>query len=324
MEIKMEFGFNIPNGGALANNDSIVAISQKGEDCGYSLLAIPDHIIIPRTIGDNYPYSSDGKLNFSTLAGGMCLEPIALMAAVAAQTKTANILTSVMVVPYREPMLTAKLISTIDHLSGGRTILGCGAGWMPEEFEAIGAPPFSERGKVTDEYIDIYRELWSAEAPEFNGNYRNFKDIYFSPKPVQKPHPPIWIGGESKAAMKRAAKRGDAWFPIGCNPRNPLDTLPRYQAAVGTVRSICDLEARDPNSLTLAYWSVWTGSAGDPIILDDGERMMLTGSADTIIDDIGTLKDLGVSKLLFNFLAESESETLERIEAFATDILAKV
>ena len=159
----MEFGFNIPNGGPLANNEDIVAISRKGEDCGFSLLAIPDHIIIPREIGDNYPYSSDGKLSFSTLAGGMCLEPLAMMAAVAGQTRTARILTSVMVVPYREPVLTAKLVSTIDHLSGGRTILGCGAGWMPEEFEAVGAEPFAERGRVTDEYIDIYRELWTKE-----------------------------------------------------------------------------------------------------------------------------------------------------------------
>ena len=320
----MEFGFNIPNGGALANNDDIVAISRKGEDCGYSLLAIPDHIIIPRSIGDNYPYSADGKLNFATLAGGMCLEPLAMMAAVAGQTRTARILTSVMVVPYREPMLTAKLVSTIDHLSGGRTILGCGAGWMPEEFEAVGAEPFAERGKVTDEYIDIYRELWTKEAPEFDGQYRKFSDIYFSPKPVQDPHPPIWVGGESKAAMRRAVKRGDAWYPIGCNPKFPLDTIARYQAAVAAVRSICDMEARDPDTLDLTYWSVWTAAAGDPIMLGDGERMMLSGSVDTIVEDIGTLKELGVSSLLFNFLAETAGETMDRIEAFASDVLSQV
>ena len=320
----MEFGFNIPNGGPLATNESIVAIARKGEDCGYSLLAIPDHIIIPRAIGDNYPYSADGKLNFSTLAGGMCLEPIAMMAAVAAQTKVARILTSVMVVPYREPMLTAKLISTIDHLSGGRTILGCGTGWMPEEFDAVQAPPFAERGKVTDEYIDIYRELWTKDDPKFTGDYRKFSNIYFSPKPIQNPHPPIWIGGESKPAMRRAAKRGDAWFPIGCNPKHPLDTMPRWRAAVGTIRSICDLEARNPDSLDLAYWSVWTSSTGEPISADNGERMMLTGSAEAIIDDIGVLKELGVSKLLFNFLAETESETLDRIQAFSESVLARV
>ena len=320
----MEFGFNIPNGGELANNESIVSISRKGEDCGFNLLAIPDHIIIPKAIGDNYPYSADGKLNFSTLAGGMCLEPLAMMAAVAAQTTTAHILTSVMVVPYREPMLTAKLISTIDHLSGGRTILGCGAGWMPEEFDALETPPFKERGKVTDEYIDIFRELWTKDEPKFEGDYRKFKDIYFSPKPVQNPHPPIWIGGESKAAMRRAAKRGDAWFPIGCNPKSPLDTTSKYKIARATIRSICDMEARDPDSLELAYWSVWTSCAGEPVTLEDGERMMLTGSIDTLVDDIEELKGLGVSKLLFNFLSDTENETLDKIEAFSKDVLSKV
>jgi len=320
----MEFGFNIPNGGPLANNEDIVAISRKGEDCGFSLLAIPDHIIIPREIGDNYPYSSDGKLSFSTLAGGMCLEPLAMMAAVAGQTRTARILTSVMVVPYREPVLTAKLVSTIDHLSGGRTILGCGAGWMPEEFEAVGAEPFAERGRVTDEYIDIYRELWTKEEPAFDGKYRSFSNIYFSPKPVQTPHPPIWVGGESKAAMRRAVRRGDAWYPIGCNPHHPLDTLSRYGASLDTLKSLADEEGRDMATLDLAYWSVWTAAAGEPITLADGERMMLSGSVDSIVDDIGAMQELGVTQLLFNFLAETSQETQDRIEAFANDVLSKI
>ena len=194
---------------------------------------------------------------------------------------------------------------------------------MPEEFDAVEAPPFEERGKVTDEYIDIYKELWTNDEPQFHGNYRKFSNIYFSPKPIQTPHPPIWIGGESKPAMRRAAKRGDAWFPIGCNPKHPLDTMPRWRAAVATIRSICDLEARDPDTLELAYWSVWTAATGDSIKANDGERMMLTGSADAILDDIGKLKELGVSKLLFNFLAETENETLDRIQAFSEDILSK-
>lgn len=320
----MEYGFNIPNGGPLANNEDIVAIAKKGEACGYHILAIPDHIIIPRTIGANYPYTPDGTLSFSTLGGGECLEPLALMASVAAQTKTARILTSVMVVPYREPMLTAKLVSTIDHLSGGRTILGCGAGWMPEEFVAVGAPPFEERGRVTDEYIDIYRELWTKEAPSFSGKYRRFSNLYFAPKPKQRPHPPIWIGGESPAAMRRAVRRGDAWYPIGCNPRHPLDTVARFKAALGALKTMADEEKRDIKTLGLAYWSVWTAAAGKPVKASDGNRMMLTGSADDIAGDIRELKSLGVRHVLFNFLAATRNETLDRIETFAADVLSKV
>lgn len=320
----MEFGFNIPNGGPLANNDDIVAISRKGEECGYSILAIPDHIIIPRSIAANYPYSPDGKLSFSTLGAGECLEPLALMASVAAQTRKAKILTSVMVVPYREPMLTAKLVSTIDHLSGGRTILGCGAGWMPEEFEALGVPPYAERGKVTDEYIDIYRELWTKDAPTFNGRYRQFSNIYFAPKPAQKGGVPIWIGGESKAAMRRAVKRGDCWYPIGCNPHHPLDTMARFRAALDELKKMAQEERREWSTIGLAYWSVWTSAAGAPVKLDSGARMMLTGNADDIAGDLAALKALGVKHVLFNFLAATRSETLDRIEAFARDVLRKV
>ncbi len=319
----MEYGFNIPNGGPLAHNDDIVAIARKGEECGYSILAIPDHIIIPRSIGANYPYSPDGKLNFATLGAGECLEPLALMASVAGQTKTARLLTSVMVVPYREPMLTAKLVSTIDHLSGGRTILGCGAGWMPEEFVAVGAPPYEERGKVTDEYIDIYRELWTKDAPAFKGKYRSFDNLYFAPKPKQTPHPPIWIGGESAPAMRRAVKRGDAWYPIGCNPHSPLDSLKRYRAALEVLNRMADEEKRDIKTLDLAYWSVWTAGTGPSVKASDGERMLLTGSADEIAGDIVAMKALGVNHVLFNFLSATRQETLERIEGFAKTVLAK-
>ena len=320
----MDFGFNIPNGGPLAHNDDIVAIARKGEACGYRILAIPDHIIIPRTIGANYPYSPDGALNFATLGAGECLEPLALMASVAGQTTSARLLTSVMVVPYREPMLTAKLVSTIDHLSGGRTILGCGAGWMPEEFVAVGAPPFAERGKVTDEYIDIYRELWTKDSPSFKGKYRQFSDLYFAPKPKQQPHPPIWVGGESPAAMRRAVKRGDAWYPIGCNPSHPLDTVARFRAAVDALKRMMDEEKRDPKSLDLAYWSVWTAGTGAPAKATDGSRMMLTGSADDIAADINELGLLGVNHVLFNFLAATRTETLDRIEAFSRNVLSKI
>jgi probable F420-dependent oxidoreductase len=320
----MEIGFNIPNGGPLATFADIVAIARQGEAEGYGLLAIPDHIIIPRTIGANYPYSPDGRLNFATLGAGECLAPLALRASVAAATTRARLLTSVMVVPYREPMLTAKLVATIDHLSGGRTVLGCGAGWMPEEFTALGTPPFAERGKVTDEYIDIYRELWTKDAPSFRGSYRRFDDLYFAPKPVQKPHPPIWIGGESPAAMRRAVKRGDAWYPIGCNPRHPLDSLKRFAAALEALKRLAAEERRDLATLDLAYWSVWTAAPGPSVKASDGERMLLTGSAQALVDDLSALKGLGVRHVLFNFLASTRSETLERIAAFARDVIARL
>ena len=215
----MEYGFNVPNGGPLAVPEHIGTIARHGEKLGYRILAIPDHIVVPKGIDSPYPYSPDGSLNFPTLLAGECLEPIALMAYLAGITQEMRLLSSVMVVPYRQPVLTAKLLSTIDLLSGGRVIVGVGAGWMAEEFPPVGAPPFEARGRATDEYLRIYKELWTADAPKYEGEFTSFDNILFHPKPVQQPHPPIWVGGESKPAKRRTARYGDAWFPIGCNPR---------------------------------------------------------------------------------------------------------
>src|SRR5690606_22397255 len=127
---------------------------------------------------------------------GECFDQIATLAFVAGRTSRIRLLSSVMVLPHRQPMLAAKMLATADALSGGRLIVGCGVGWMKEEFEAIGAPPFAARGRVADEYLHAFKELWTKDAPRFEGEHVRFANIAFEPKPAQKPHPPIWIGGE--------------------------------------------------------------------------------------------------------------------------------
>ncbi len=319
----MEFGFNVPNSGGLANPGDIATIAHRGEELGYTILAIPDHIVFPRSISSRYPYSADGAFSFAANFEGDFLEPLALMAHLAAITKKARILTSVLVVPYRDPILTAKLVSTMDVLSGGRITLGCGAGWMEEEFVAVNAPPFKERGKVTDEYIAAFRELWSAENPSFKGEYTEFSDIFFAPKPVQKPHPPIWIGGESMPAIRRTARLGDAWYPIGCNPHHPLDTIAKYSAGLDKLKAEAEKIDRDPASIDLAFWAVWYG--GDtPTMLESGERMVLTGNAQDIAGDIKAFEELGVRHILFNFLGANLQESLDNMEGFAADVMPLV
>ncbi len=319
----MEFGFNVPNNGDLANPRDITKISQRGEELGFSILAIPDHIIFPRNYSSRYPYSDNGIFAAPDSFIGDFLEPIALMAHLAAITTRARILTSVLVVPYREPILTAKLVSTIDVLSGGRVILGCGAGWLEEEFSAVSAPPFKERGKVTDEYIAAFRELWSADNPNFKGQYTEFSDIYFAPKPVQNPHPPIWIGGESMPAIRRTARLGDAWYPIGCNPRHPFDTIKKLSAGLDSLKAEAEKVGRDPAAIDLAFWAVWFGG-NTPTMLESGERMALTGGADDIAGDIKAYEELGVRHLLFNFLGASLEESLANMEGFAANVMPLV
>ena len=317
----MEYGFNVPVSGPLATPADIATIAQRGEQLGYRLLAIPDHIVVPKTIGSRYPYSKSGKFEVDARAGDH-LEPLALMAHLAGITTEARLLTSVMVVPYRHPVLTAKLVSTIDLLSRGRVVLGVGAGWMAEEFPPVGAPAFADRGRATDEYLRIYKTLWTEDDPSFAGAFASFNDIMFQPKPVQKPHPPIWIGGESRPAKRRAARYGDAWYPIGCNPRHPLDTLERFSASLGELRAMAEAEGRDPASIDVAYWAVWYGGGAQQT--DTGERMLLSGSADDIAGDIGALAALGVRHVVLQFLRPTLGESLDLMTRFAEEVIPKV
>ena len=216
----MEFGFGVPTRGPQASPEALATLAQRGEALGYDIVSVSDHIVIPRRIASQYPYSESGT--FGGGGDGACLEQLTLLAFLAGQTSRLRLLTSVMVVPHRSAVLAAKVLASIDVLSGGRVIVGCGVGWMREEFEAIGAPPYDHRGTVSDEYIQAFRELWTKDAPAFAGEYVSFSDISFAPKPVQSSGPPIWVGGESPAALRRAGRLGDAWYPIGSNPTYPL------------------------------------------------------------------------------------------------------
>ena len=172
----MNFGMTIPNYGLLAEAKAIKAISHQAEELGFNLMAIADHLVIPKRWKAVYPYSATGKID--TFDSGECLDPLALMAALTLLTKRIRLVTAVLVVPYRPPILTAKQLATIDVLSNGRVIVGCGTGWMREEFEAIGAPPFEMRGKVTDEYIESFKAMWTNDEPTYSGVHVEEKDIY--------------------------------------------------------------------------------------------------------------------------------------------------
>ena len=319
----MEFGFGLPNGGPLAKPETIAQLARRGEELGFSIFAVSDHIIFPADIHSRYPYSPDGSYSNPQNVDGAVLEPLALLGFLANATKSAKLLTSVLVVPYRHPVLAAKLLSTVDVLSNGRVIAGIGTGWMAEEFPPVGAPPFEARGTVTDEYIAVYRELWSSAKPSYKGKHVEVAGILFEPKPVQKGGIPIWVGGESAPAMRRAARLGDAWYPIGCNPRHPLDTLERFTAGVKTVRQFAEDSKRDPASLKITYWSVVPGE-GKPVMIDGKTRMLFTGGAENVIADIEAFRRLGVTSLLFNFYRGDLPKTLDAMSWFASEVLPKV
>jgi probable F420-dependent oxidoreductase len=320
----MDFGFNLPNGGPLAKPETIVKIAKRGEELGFTIFAIPDHIIFPsKDIHSRYPYSTDGGYIYAQNEGGDVLEPLAMLAYLAGVTKKAKLLLSVLVVPYRHPVLTAKLLSTIDLLSNGRVIAGVGAGWMEQEFPPVGAPPFAERGKVTDEYIAAYRAMWANERPSFKGKYINIENIIFSPRPVQKGGIPIWVGGESEPALRRTARLGNAWYPIGCNPRYLMDTLERFKARLAVMQRYAEEAKRNPADIALTSWVVWQG--GDKRLkADDGAPKLFTGGANEIAADIEAFRKLGVTSLLFNFYRGELNKTLDAMAWFAEEVMPKV
>ena len=226
-------------------------------------------------------------------ADGDCLEQLALMAYLAAATTQDPAADLVMVVPHRPPVFTAKALATIDVLSQGRVTVGCGAGWMDEEFKAIGAPPFAERGKVTDEYLRIFKTLWTEDDPRFEGNYARFENIIFLPKPVQKPHPPLWIGGESPAALRRVVALGDAWYPIGSNPQFPLNTAERYPQAISRLHEEAKLAKRDPGQHRARLLGVLVQGRARPSRSTTGSGKLFTGSDAEVAQDIARVSIAG-------------------------------
>ncbi len=321
----MEIGFFLPTRGPLATPEAIATLARRGEDLGFDIVGVPDHVVIPTKVAPHYPYSDTGE--FPGGGAGDCLDQLALLGYLAGRTSRLRLLTSIMVVPHRPAVLAAKMLATVDLLSGGRLIVGCGAGWMREEFEALGAPPFDKRGAVTNEHIQAFRELWTADAPAFEGDYLRFSDIAFLPKPVQRPHPPIWMGGEGPPALRRAARLGDGWYPIGSNPNHPLDTLARYQEAVTRLRDHAEAAGRDPAEIALAYCALrWGGSGygadrqGTVAAAVDGGRRLMTGAPEQIIGDLAALEDLGLGHLVLNFQSPDLEESLDRMADFANQI----
>ena len=312
----MDFGLHLPASTAGVKADDLIRFAQQAEALGYYCITVADHVIVPRDISVPYPYTVDGKYPGT----GYHLETLMTMGFLAGATQRIRFVTSVMILPYRNPVVTAKMLASLDVLSGGRVIVGAGVGWMKEEFETIRTEPFAERGKVTDEYIAAFRELWSSDNPSFNGKYCRFSNIVFLPKPVQKPTIPIWIGGHSKQAIRRAARLGDGWHPIGGVPTIPLEPegiredmnmLFDYAAKVG----------RDPKKIRVAL----KGSLFDrEKQITPGKRRRFIGSAEEIASDIREYRSAGVDTMIFDVRQPSFAATMERMEWMAKDVFPKI
>ena len=312
----MEYGLHLPASSATVKPEELVHFAQQAEALGFYCITVADHVVVPRDISVPYPYTIDGKYPGT----GYHLETLMTMGFLAGATQRIRFVTSVMILPYRNPVVTAKMLASLDVLSGGRMIVGAGVGWMKEEFETIRTEPYAERGKVTDEYIAAFRELWTSDNPSFSGKYCSFSNIIFLPKPVQKPTIPIWIGGHSKQAIRRAARLGDGWHPIGGVPTIPLepegikkdmDMLFEYAVKAG----------RDPKKIRIAL----KGSLFDrEKQITPGKRRRFIGSAEEIASDIRDYRSAGVDTMIFDVRRPSVAETLERMDWMAKEVFPRV
>ena len=305
----MRYGFYLPTRGPTARAGALTAMVEMGERLGFHSVMIADHVVIPAQVESAYPYTVSGAF----VGEDEALEQLALMSYVAAKTERLRLVTSVMILPHRNPIVTAKTLATIDVLSGGRVTVGVGVGWMREEFEVLDAPDFDQRGPISDEFLQIFKKLWTESLPSHNGKYYQFAPIHFAPKPLQKPHPPIWIGGHSKPAMRRVALHGDGWHPVGSTAASPLPPTEVAQK-LGEIHQLAEAAGRDPASIEVAYKAPIYDGGRPP----DGEaRRRFSGTPIEIAADIQTFAEAGVDELIFDFRAATLEQTLERMAWFA-------
>jgi probable F420-dependent oxidoreductase len=313
----MQLGFNLPNSGTLCDPGIMSRLAQAGEALGYDYLTITDHIVLPDLKVPGYPYSESGEFY-----GGdheIRHEQLTSTAWIAAQTRRIRLVLAVIVVPHRQAVLAAKQLATIDVLSGGRLVVGIGAGWLKAEFDAVVTTPFAERGAVTDEYLRVFKTLWTNQISSFTGKYVNYENIAFRPQPVQKPHPPIWVGGESPPSLRRTARYGDAWYPIGTNNKHPLDSIELLAVGREKLQAMIAAAGRDPNTVATA---LRFKRFGDEVAAKatDGNRRLMHGTPAQMAADLRALRDLGVAAIDIDIEKPTEAESLARLTRFKEEV----
>jgi probable F420-dependent oxidoreductase len=220
----MDVGVFVPLGNGNASPEILRAVGRNVEERGFESIWVPEHVVLFEDYASAYPYSPDGR--FPGGADSGMLEPLTALTYLAAVTDRVRLGTGICLVPQRNPVYTAKQVTDLDNLSGGRVDFGVGVGWLREEFEAL-AMPFEKRGQRTDEHLAVMKSLWTEETSEFHGELYDLPACSMYPKPVQAPHPPIHVGGESDAAMRRVARLGQGWFSFNRLPGDLAEPLRR-------------------------------------------------------------------------------------------------
>ncbi len=300
----MEWGVHLPQLGRGVSREVLIDFARAAERAGVHAGWVSDHIAWPSEIRSRYPYSPDGS--FAPPPELPWLDPIGTLLFVAGCTERLRLGTTVLILGYRPAVQTAKQIATLDVVSGGRAILGVGVGWMQEEFDVL-QMPFDHRGARADECLAAFRELFGSKAPSYEGRYVRFPEIGFEPKPLQQPLP-LWVGGDTEPAFRRAVRFGDG-FQAAFQPSEEVTDAWRR------IGELCEQAGRERAELTLSL-RVYLDPAGamDP-------ALSVAGSAQQMIDTVGSLHELGVQHLLLDPVARGGvAGRLEAVERFMRDV----
>jgi probable F420-dependent oxidoreductase len=285
----MDIGCHLPTTqGPATARDAVVTFAREAERGGLASLWVSDHVVIPRVStgygrGGSFPHPPEKPY----------LDPVTILAATAMCTSRVRLGSSVFILGHRHPVVMAKMLSTIDALSNGRLICGVGVGWWKEELEIFGVP-YKARGRQADEVLKSFKALWTSDDPSFEGEFFRFRDIGFAPKPVQKPHPPLWIGGNSPGAFRRVVALGDGWH---ASPRTPAD----FRDGLAKLRATAEAARRPRETIEIS--------------LRFGLSDALLGQGpQAAIDQLGEYKRLGVRHALIEFRRDDAGRMLEILD----------
>ena len=308
------FGLDVGIYGPLATPANVLGLARHPEDTGFESIWLADHVAFPAKFKSEYPYSAKG--DFPTKLDEPLLEPIATMGVLVGATKRVRIGTAVLVMPHRNPLLTARMLVTLDQFSGGRIELGAGVGWLEEEFEALHTFDFKKRGKVTDEYLQIFKAIAAGGEVGFKGETYSFDPVISQPGSVQRPHPPVLVGGLADAALRRVARHANGWLAVTVTPEKMPERL-------ATLKRMTEEEGRKISDLKLVYKMFV--AIGTPKRSRFDAREPGTGTIDEITQDLRGFFGLGFSRVIVRFRSAASADDLKRqVDRFVSEIVPKV
>ena len=295
----MKLGYSLPSNQGFEDPNDIVILAEKAEKLGFNSVWTSEHLFHSSYIADrldNLPY----------------YEPLSILCAVAMRTHKIRLGTTVIVLPWHDPPRLAKTVATLDLLSQGRVDLGVGVATTEDEYINLGVD-FKTRGKRANEILSALQILWTEEIPEYHGEFYRYSGLKFSPKPKQKPYPPIHVGGSSMAALRRTARFGDGWHTLRQSPDDIREKLP-------ILEQLMQEAGRDPNSL---YISINAGIRfdGKPQDREPKDRKLISGSNQDIIDTLAAFSNIGCHEVVVSISSRERSFHEDLLDRIAAEIL---